>query len=144
MVRQTIDVDCLIAGDDQSAFEATLTHGSYVLKARTENFARYAAKSPNLPEIDLLFVDASTFEKLREGAVLLRRGNHEFSVPGLAQLIALKLHAMRNDPRREGRDLADIAELLRLNPGRITAAELRELGEKFGSREIVGKLEILL
>ena len=145
VVRQTIDIDCLIAVEDQAAFDASLIGGGgYFLTARTENFARYAGKTSNLPEIDVLFVDASTFKKLEEGSMPLRRGKHEFRVPGLAQLIALKLHAIRNESRREGRDLPDIAELLRLNPGQITAGELGELCEKFGPTGIGSKLQPLL
>ena len=144
VVRQTIDIDCLIALEDQGAFEAKLTAGDYVLKARTENFARYAGRAPNLPEIDVLFVDASTFRKLEESSIPLRRGKRQFRVPGLAQLIALKLHAIRNEPRREARDLPDISELLRLNPGRISAAELNELCDKFGPTGIGSKLQRFL
>ena len=144
VIRQTIDIDCLIAVEDQALFEANLIAGGYEMRARTGNFARYAGKSPNLPEIDVLFVDASTFKKLEEGSIPLRRGRHEFRVPGLAQLIALKLHAIRNEPRREGRDLPDITELLRLNPGRVKAGELRELCEKFGPTGIGSKLQDFL
>src|SRR5437588_13118675 len=121
VVRQTIDIDCLIIAEDEGAFAAGLKEGGYVSMARTENFARYAGKSSDMPEIDILFVDRSTFKKLQEAAIPLHRAKHEFLVPGLAQLIALKLHAIRNQPQREARDLHDIAELLRLNPGRITA-----------------------
>jgi nucleotidyltransferase AbiEii toxin of type IV toxin-antitoxin system len=142
--RQTIDIDCLIAVEDQTVFETNLIGGGYVQTAQTENFARYASKTPKLPEVDVLFVDASTFKKLEEASIPLHRGKHEFRVPGLAQLIALKLHSMRNEPRREARDLADIAELLRLNAGRISAGELAELCEKFGPTGIGSKLQSFL
>jgi predicted nucleotidyltransferase len=141
VVRQTLDIDILIAAEDEDAFATGLKAGNYVLTARTENFARYIAKLPDLPGIDILFVDGPTFLKLEEGAVLLRRGDHEFRVPGLPQLIALKLHAIRNQPLREARDLGDIAELLRLNPGRVSAAELEELCKKFGPAGIGRKLQ---
>jgi hypothetical protein len=144
VIRQTIDIDCLIAVQDQPLFEATLTAGGYQMAARTENFARFASKSSNLPEIDILFVDASTFKKLQQGSISLRRGKHEFRVPGLFQLIALKLHAIRNEPRREMRDLPDITELLRLNPGRISADELSELCDKFGPSGIGTRLQRLI
>ena len=143
VVRQTIDIDCLMAVEDQAAFEGNLTCASYRETARTENFARYAGQSPDLPEIDILFVDASTFAKLQLESIPLRRGAHEFHVPNLPRLIALKLHAIRNEPRRERRDLSDIAELLRLNPGRISATELSELCEQFGPVGISDKLQAL-
>ena len=134
----------MIAAEDERAFESNLTRSNYKLAARTENFARYISASPDLPEIDVLFVDSSTFTKLEENAISLQRGKHDFRVPDLSQLIALKLHAIRNQPQREQRDLPDIAELLRLNSGRIRAKELNELCEKFGPLEIGSKLQRLL
>src|SRR5437773_6439603 len=109
VVRQTIDIDCLIVAEDQENFAAHLAAGGYRETGRSENFARYSHASANVPEIDVLFVDRDTFSKLEENAVRLRRGAHDFLVPDLSELIALKLHAIRNDPRREPRDLADIA-----------------------------------
>jgi hypothetical protein len=36
VVRQTIDIDCLIAAEDEEIFEANLTAGGYVPAARSE------------------------------------------------------------------------------------------------------------
>lgn len=141
VVRQTIDVDCLVAVEDREVLGNVVAQAGYILSGHSENFLRYAAEREDLPEIDVLLVDAATFEKLGQGSVVLRRGAHEFRVPGLAQLIALKLHAIRNEPRREARDLADISELLRLNPGKISAVEWRDLCEKFGPAGIRDKVQ---
>ena len=119
---------------------AEFTQKGYALTAISANFARYAAGSPDLPEIDLLLVDRATFEKLQTGSIPLQRGAHQFRVPGLPQLIALKLHAIRNEPRREARDLSDIAELLRLNSGLISKADLGGLCQQFGPPGIESKL----
>ncbi len=140
LIRQTIDIDCLIIAEDQEAFGANVISGGYTMTARTENFARYAHESTQMPEIDVLFVDQNTFRKLEHEAIQLHRGQGEFRVPGLAQLIALKLHAIRNQPHRLARDLFDIAELLRLNPGKLTEADLGHLCEKFGPPGIRAKL----
>jgi hypothetical protein len=140
VIRQTIDIDCLIIADDRERFAAHIATGGYRQIARTDNFARYAHTSPDVPAIDALFVGADTFAKLKEETVPLRRGSHEFRVPGLSQLIALKFHAIRNDPRREYRDLPDIAELLRLNPGKISRSELEDLCRRFGPAGMCDKL----
>src|ERR1700730_1795864 len=140
VIRQTIDIDCLIIAGDQESFAAHIAVGGYRQTAHTSNFARYAHTSPNVPEIDALFVDADTFAKLKQNTVSLSRGHHQFQVPGLSELIALKLHAIRSDPRRENRDLADIGELLRLNQGKVTHPELEELCRKFGPAGICDKL----
>src|SRR5207237_10023465 len=86
---------------------------------RTENAVRYANSAPELPDVDVLLVDGATFEKLFAESNILRRGQHAFRVPSLRHLVALKLHAIRNDARRESRDFADIAELLRNNAGNV-------------------------
>ena len=141
VMRQTIDVDCLVAAEDHAALAEVLTRSGYHVCGQSENFARYAAKTADLPEVDVLLVDVATFQELQRNSVPLRRGPHEFRVPGVAQLIALKMHAIRNEPRREARDLGDIAELLRLNPGAIDAKRLREISEKFGPPGMTEKLQ---
>ena len=59
--------------------------------------------------------------------------------------MALKLHAIRQDPRRELQDLADIQALLRLNPEAINAEELLQLIERHGptrsASRILGHLQ---
>ena len=142
--RQTLDVDCLIATEDRDAFDAALGRGGYRSINDSENFARYSHESPIIPDVDVLFVDRETFVKLSIGSVALRRGNHRFQVPGLANVIALKLHAVRNNPSREARDLGDIVELLRANPGLIAVDELKELCDRFGPPDIYAKLNLQL
>jgi hypothetical protein len=49
-----------------------------------------------------------------------------------------------NNPEREARDFGDIAELLRVNRGRISRGELEELCRQFAPPEIGAKLLSLL
>jgi hypothetical protein len=138
VVRQTIDVDCLIAVDDKNALAQTLKGDGYREIGSTENAVRYASSATALPDVDVLLVDAATFEKLFTEGNNLRRAEQDFRVPSLRHLIALKLHAIRNDPRREARDFADIAELLRLNPShRATSMCVHPVGQAFSlAREL--------
>jgi predicted nucleotidyltransferase len=142
--RQTADVDCLIASEDRDALDAIFLGGGFSQTGMTENFARYSHPSPLVPDVDALFVDRETFEKLSADTAGLQRGIHEFRVPALANLIALKLHAIRNNPAREARDLSDIAELLRANPGVVASDEIKTLCSRFGPPDFVTKLEPLL
>ena len=144
VVRQTIDVDCLIAADDTNALAQILKGNGYREMGRTENAVRYANSAPELPDVDVLLVDGATFEKLFAESNILRRGQHAFRVPSLRHLIALKLHAIRNDARREARDFADIAELLRANPGKISRQELKQIAQQFAPAEFETKLLTLL
>ena len=140
VLRQTFDVDCLIADEDAETLDSLLRAENYELAARSNNFARYRSRLPNLPEVDVLFVDRDTFDKLQHNSIPLQRRKHRFQAPGLMQLIALKLHAIRNEPRRSARDVADITELLRLNPGKVSSTDLEELCQRFGPPGIRDKL----
>lgn len=128
VARQTMDVDCIAAAEDRDAIDERLRGGCFTQVHQTENFTRYTHSSPMVPDVDLLLVDGPTFSKLQAGSI--QSGG--FRVPSLAHLIALKLHAIRNSPERELRDLADIQRLLEANPDKVSKEELAELCRRFG------------
>jgi predicted nucleotidyltransferase len=143
VARQTMDVDCLITVENRQALDAHLRGGGLKRVGETENFARYSHPSDLVPDIDVLFVDASTFQKLHADRVPLQRGQTKLQTPALPHLIALKLHAIRNNPAREAGDLGDIARLLHANPGAISTSELAALCAQFGPPGIEAKLQAL-
>ena len=143
VTRQTMDVDCLIAVENREELDAHLRGGGFERVGQAENFARYRHPSDFVPDVDVLFVDASTFDKLRAGGIPLQRGQTMLQAPALPHLIALKLHAIRNNPAREAGDLGDIARLLQANPGAISSSELTALCTQFGPPGIESKLQSL-
>ena len=140
VVRQTVDLDCMIAVENRDAFDKHLRDGGFTQVSATENFARYTHQSDMAPDVDILFVDAPTLEKLLASATPLHRGEVELQVPALPHLIALKLHAIRNNPARQAGDLGDIVRLLAANPGAVPAEELATICQRFGPEGIVDKL----
>jgi len=143
VARQTVDVDCLIAVENRQALDAHLRGGGFERQGETENFARYSHPSGFVPDVDVLFVDASTFDKLHVGGIPLQRGPTKLQAPALPHLIALKLHAIRNNPAREAGDLGDIARLLHANPGALSESELTALCTRFGPPGMETKLQAL-
>jgi len=143
VARQTVDVDCLIAVENRQALDTHLRSGGFERTGETDNFARYSHSSDLVPDVDVLFVDASTFDKLHMGSIPLQRGPTKLQAPALPHLIALKLHAIRNNPAREAGDLGDIARLLHANPGDISSSELSALCMQFGPPGIEIKLQAL-
>ena len=141
--RQTVDVDCLVAVENRQALDAHLRAGGFERQGETAIFSRYRHPSEFVPDVDVLFVDAATFEKLHVGKIPLRRGPTELQAPALPHLIALKLHAIRNNPAREAGDLGDIAKLLQANPGAVSTSELVALCARFGPPGIEAKLQAL-
>ncbi|HRK15604.1 MAG TPA: nucleotidyl transferase AbiEii/AbiGii toxin family protein [Prosthecobacter sp.] len=90
--------------------------------------------------LDVMRVNAATFEKMRALSESYTVSGIEFRVPSLAHLIALKLHAARNEHRAQ-KDLTDVRELLRANPGKVAPDELRQLCRQFGTPQLAAQLE---
>ena len=104
-------------------------------------FVRYSHPSVYLLDVDVLLVDPSTFDKLQARSLVYRVGEAEMRVPCLLHLIALKLHAMKNSPRRELKDLADIVELLQGNPDSVSREDLAAACEQYGPDGVLLQIE---
>jgi hypothetical protein len=144
IARQTVDVDYLITDSGSKVLDDILTKTGYRETERTENFVRYSHSSIYLMDVDIMLVDSNTFEKMMERSFIYQAGTLNIRIPCLAHLIALKLHAIKNNPKRELKDLNDIVELLRNNQEDITKEELVSICSKYGSDGIYTKLESYL
>ena len=144
VVRQTLDVDCLVADRDAGVVGQILVTAGYQERARTANFARYSHTSLYLMDVDVLLVDQATLQLMLKASRKYCMGAFEWRVPCLIHLVALKLHAVKHAPRREARDFGDIVELLRANRAEWQIEELKSLCQKYGPKDIYAKLEAAL
>ena len=84
--------------------------------------------------VDFIYVTGETSRRLFGGrGATLRFGERELPVPRAEHIVAMKVHAMKNDPGRALREMADIGFLLKL-PG-IDEEEVRGYFESAGLRE---------
>jgi hypothetical protein len=141
VVRQTMDVDCLISQGDRDKLDAALRDAGYESAGESDNFRRYRSESLYLMDIDVLFVDGGTMAKLSAEVREFRLQNQVFRVPSMIHLIALKLHGIKNDTSREARDISDVIELLRLNAGEVPRKDLEDACRRYGPEGIFAKLE---
>ena len=141
VVRQTVDVDCLIASNDLDALNDVLTDAGYEEVVRTTSFARYSSPSVYHYDVDVLFVDKDTFDKIFQESKHLSTGGASFQVPCVAHMIMLKLHSMKNSSKRELKDLGDIVELLRNNCSAVSIEELKGMCKKFGPKGVYEKVK---
>jgi len=141
VVRQTIDVDCLVSLNDREKLDSILCNNGYKGVGKTENFHRYRNESIYLMDIDVLYVNSDTMNKLIRAAMEFHLQDKAFRVPGMIHLIALKLHGIKNNPAREARDITDITELLRLNKDKVKLEEIRDVCRRYGPDNIFAKLE---
>ena len=134
--RMTFDVDCMVAAADFDALSQLLVRGGFSNVQHHQNFSAFIHHTPGIPKIDVMRVDAPTFAKMEADRGEWDFGNKRFAVPALEHLIAMKLHAMKNNPERVGKDGWDIGALLAANPGAIPNEKLRELCERFGPENV--------
>lgn len=133
--RNTLDVDFMVVTDQMGAVEALMQRAGYVNVERLANVHFFSHPSSKW-RVDFLKVDTETMRQLYSRAVEARVHEVPIKLPALADLLAMKLHALSHDPaRRMGKDLPDIAWLCIVNEV-DTEQLLRPLCQKFASPAI--------
>ena len=122
VVRATQDVDFLVDALDADRIHAILLGLGYACVHRSEDAANYVRGEEGL---DLLYAHRPIARRLLMQAQARDTAMGPLRVISVEGLIAFKLQANVNDPRR-GRDLDDIRALLKAHHGRLNLAELRE------------------
>ncbi len=133
-MRATQDVDFLVRGKDQEKIGQFLETLGYETLYRSKGFSNHLHQLAGLGRIDFVYVEGETAEIIFSGTRdLLVLEDLSIPVVRPEHLIALKVFALKNDPKRSFREMADIQHLLEL-PG-IDRDEVRGYFEKFGQLE---------
>jgi hypothetical protein len=141
VTRQTADADFLINKEDFDKIVGLLEEAGFKQDYTQETFARLKGNSTYLMDLDFMFVDKETLEKIIKDGKETSIAGQKFIVPSLNHLIALKLHAIKYNPKgREFKDLLDIIELIRVNKVNIKTNEFKNLCLKFGTEELYRKI----
>jgi len=141
VTRQTADVDFLITKDDFDKISALLEKEGYKKDYSQEVFAKLTNNQHYLMDLDFMFVDLETLDKIVKDAKEVTIAKQKFMVPSLYHLIALKLHSLKfNLKIRENRDLPDIIELVRINKVNVKDREFKEICLKFGTKELYNRI----
>ncbi len=141
--RQTFNVDFMIH-DKQFEAVKTILEQEYYCEYKDSLFYRFQPKinKENL-SLNFLFVDKKTLRGLLEKGKKVILSNQEVVVPHLLHLIALKIHAIQQNSKREYKDLLDIMELMRKNKLAPDHKEVRALFEKYGKPALFKKVLLL-
>ena len=134
--RMTFAVDCMVPAADFDALSQVLRRGGFTNIQHHQNFSAFIHQTLGIPKNDVMRVDAATFAKMEADRGEWDFGNKRFAMPALEHLIAMKLHAMKNNPERVSKDGWDIGALLSANPGAIPNEKLREICERFGPANV--------
>ena len=136
--RTTLDVDILVALDTFSEWRAVFESAGYRWVGQTETFARLDPPVTDLPllPVDVMLVSSKTFSRLYAESKLLDFGGTLLPVPKPLNLIALKLHAMRNPERfKKGKDLPDILNLISICQIDPQSGDFLEVLNRYASDE---------
>lgn len=142
--RDTVDFDCMIATDGAVAMLNWLKSRGFDQIARNPTFTRFRHGSLVYPVVDVMEVDAGTWEKLSGNSKVGSLFGYTVRVPSVPHYIALKLHAMRQNPEREHKDSDDIFALIEANAGAVDAAEMQLLCERYAPPGFWDKLQTKL
>ena len=129
--RDTSDLDCMVVAGRREDLTAHLLHHGFEEIGRHQNFSRFRHRSLVYPLLDVMQVDQGTWLKVESGSLAGTLFGHSIKVPSVPHYIALKLHAIRQNPDREDQDRSDICQLIKANPGSVTHAEIEALCERY-------------
>lgn len=139
--RHTADVDFLITEEDFKEILDTLEKSGYKQDFIQKVFVRFKSNNLSLLDIDFMFVDKGTLDKIIESGKEITITKEKFIIPSLEHLIALKIHALKyNYKIRLLKDLPDIINLIRFNNVDIKSDKFRNLCLKYGDKEIYNKI----
>lgn len=141
VTRQTLDVDFIVTKEDFEKILPALQRAGYKIDYSQEVFVRLTNNQVSFLDLDFMFVESDTLSKLMKDAEKINIANKKFIVPSLNNLIALKLHSIKYNPKaREIKDLPDIINLIRINKVDYKNGNFKELCLKYGTKEIYSKI----
>ena len=131
LARATSDLDFLTEARVQKPLISHLESRGYETLHASSGYSNHVHPDMTWGRVDVIYVDEETARRLFavHGATL-RFGGREIPVPRAEHLVALKVHAMKNDPGRTFQELADLRFLMQV-PG-IDEHEVRGYFERAG------------
>jgi len=136
VVRATSDVDLLVRAEDAPEFGRIVVKLGYRCLHESADAANYLRGDERL---DVLLASRAIARTLLDSAQARHTPFGDLRVVSAEGLIAFKLQALVNDPRRT-RDLEDIRQLLRANRTTLDLREIRGYFQLFGRETLLDEL----
>ncbi|MBL7662054.1 nucleotidyltransferase [bacterium] len=138
--RQTGDIDLMIQNSDRDAWKDLLQDLGYTLANEQDAFCQFEGPKIETWPIDLMCVSESTFERVLSQSTSFQIDRTDVKVPHPSIFIAMKLHAIKNNPTREDKDFSDIINLIKIH--NIKADDdFRQLCLKYGTVELYERIK---
>lgn len=137
--RATNDVDLLAGAEAQERLIPFLEQRGFETLHRSQGYSNHLHRDAALGRLDVIYVDGETWSKVSAAARQVVLAGKPVAVPKPEHLAAMKVHAMKNDPARAFREMADIQFLMEI-PG-VDREEIRGYFEDAGLLERFHELE---
>lgn len=132
--RSTLDVDLAVRKEDRTGWSALLQAEGFRPYREETNFAQFSPPYGVPWRLDLMLVNAETFNKLAASARLVKCLGVETRVPSAEHMVAMKLHAIKyGPPERFDKDFADILTLARSGNLIADPTALKEIFDRYGT-----------
>ncbi len=141
-MRATQDVDFIVRDEDQKKIIGNLESLGFETLYSSPGYSNHVHSLPSLGRIDFVYAKGKTAEDIfTQTRNILSLGDITIPVVRPEHLVALKVFAMKNDPKRALREMADIEYLLGL--AEIEMETAKKYFGKYGQMErfydIIGK-----
>ena len=140
--RLTLDIDFMGHEETRTAWEGIMTHYGYSMSVRTAAFDQYVHTTPGWPQVDIMFVNDRTWEKMRGETQEKSQGRVVVRVPSPRYMVALKLHAANSPQRSEPqKDWLDIDALVRTHQLDLSDPDFERLILRYGGEKSLQRLK---
>jgi hypothetical protein len=142
--RATFDVDLLVREEQCERWIEFFERHGFRVYHRTANFVRlhFATDPQKVLPVDLMLADEETFRKLQRDSRRQLVTSAELALPSALHLIAMKLHALKNEARMQrSPDFEDVIHLIKTANIDIRGPDFREIVERYASEPIRARIE---
>jgi hypothetical protein len=134
--RMTFDVDFIVTAADCSRIEPDIIKAGYSVFNRQESFIQFKSEKLGLRDIDFLIGDRQTLEGLITQGKKVVIAGEPFIVPSPEHLIAMKLHSIAGNRKRELKDFPDVVQLMIANAIDPAKADVKEMFGKYNVMDL--------
>jgi hypothetical protein len=138
--RMTFDIDFMVTAPDCAKIEPSIISAGYSIFNRTSSFVQFKSEKPGLRDLDFLIGDPRTVEMLITQGREITIAGGTFVVPKLRHLIAMKLHAIAGNKKRQIKDFPDIVRLIAANNIDPADKDIKEMFEKYNALDLYEKV----
>lgn len=135
--RTTVDLDFLILIQYLGIVHHYLTKHGYDCLNKNQEFASYVSKNPILGRVDFMLAHSDLTQKMLQRATLKIVSDElgTLRVIRPEDLVGLKLIAAKSNPKRAGKDLIDVQEIIKNNRKHLDYPLLKDYFKLYNNEE---------